>query len=401
MAHGATKASVVKTFKLKLKPSLQQRRKLEQWAGCVRYTYNKAIAAINNKKYNNRKSVFSLRDRFVTASYRSSHTSNNFFNNKQWLLECPKAPRKGAIDDAVTAYKAALSNFKAGNIKYFKLGFRSKRESMRRGWSMTLEKNNIRRVDDKLFIFKSEFGGTDIRYCSTKQLHKLIPEDKPSADCKLMRDKYGDYYLAIPTTVKVAKQVPINSVASVDPGIRKFATIYSPDKRTAYYYAANYEPVITSLLHKYDDMQSEFVKSKKTVDKRALAKQMLCLRKSISNKKKELRNQYANFLATEFDAVLMPKLPTSQLSMQLTSKVARSMMSTCHASVFDFVKQKFAERGKTLLQVDEAYTSQTCIRCGHLHKDGCELKTCPSCRYTVDRDLSGAACILLRAISYP
>jgi transposase len=51
--------------------------------------------------------------------------------------------------------------------------------------------------------------------------------------------------------------------------------------------------------------------------------------------------------------------------------------------------------------VDEAYTSKTCGRCGSLH-DGLgksKVFKCPSCDFTLDRDVNGARNILIRFLT--
>lgn len=116
------KNSIKRTYKLRLYPNSSQKKLLAKWAGSARYTYNKTIATLNNRK-NNCKSWMSLRNRFVTAKSKKNK-QNNFFHNKRWLLETPKHIRLSSVKLAVSMLKSALTNIRRGNIRYFKLGYK-------------------------------------------------------------------------------------------------------------------------------------------------------------------------------------------------------------------------------------------------------------------------------------
>jgi putative transposase len=383
---------IVKALKLRLKPDAHQKILLKQWSGASRYTYNKVVETFNNVKDSSKVNAFKLRNRFVTFQTRHG-TTNNFFSNKPWLLDCPKAIRKGAVDDAVAARKAALSNLKNGNIRHFTMRYRSKKTKTS---SLTLEKTNITRNDNALSIFPKSLG--DMKYCSTKQLHKLIASKHPLMDCKLQRDKFGDYYLVVPTKVKVCKPKR-SGVVAIDPGVRKYLTMYSPDNQEAHFVAARFIDTIKPLLLHADNLCSRIAKSNGKT-KHKLQQQLIRLRKRIHNLKTELLHKTASFITDSYSTVLMPKLDTQQIAaLSTTTKyLARELNNTRHMSFFNHLKYKCLEKGVKFLHVEEYYTSQTCHKCGHLHKTSEEIHSCPSCEYVGDRDLIGALNILLKAV---
>ncbi|WP_414365809.1 zinc ribbon domain-containing protein [Synechococcus sp. B60.1] len=53
-----------------------------------------------------------------------------------------------------------------------------------------------------------------------------------------------------------------------------------------------------------------------------------------------------------------------------------------------------------MVDVSEAYTSQTCTRCGSVHSglQGSRVFRCPVCKHTLPRDWNGALGIFLRAL---
>lgn len=71
------------------------------------------------------------------------------------------------------------------------------------------------------------------------------------------------------------------------------------------------------------------------------------------------------------------------------------------AQLGTFIRYKCALRGVPLIEVDPAYTSQTCSRCGSRHKPSGKVFSCGSCGRTAHRDVNasfviaklGLACI--------
>lgn len=393
MAKEDTKETkVTKALKLRLNPTLEQKTIIKKWDGCSRFTYNKALDIINRTP-NERVDKFKLRNKFVTVTTRHN-TVNNFFNNKLWLLDCPKAIRKGAIDDLVTARKAALTNLKNKNIDHFKLRFRSKKDKY---FSLTLEKNNISRKDDKLFIFGNSLN--EMKYRNTKQLHKLISSIHPTMDCKLQKDKFNDYYLVIPHSVEIRKQPIKEGVVSIDPGIRKFLALYSPDDKSAHFIASRFMNIIKPLLYEIDNICSEMTKtSGRKKDK--LKQKLIRLRKRIHYLKHELLYQSANYITNKYSIVLCPKLNIPLLAaLKTTNKfLARELYNSNHCKFFNHLEYKCKEKNVKFLHVSEHYTSQTCHQCGTLHKTNEEIRCCPNCGCEGDRDLIGSLNILLRAV---
>ncbi len=390
--------TITKCLKLRLRPTPQQKHTLEQWAHASRYTYNVTTSALNNPNLPKKsKNKLKLRDRYVTATSRNK-VKNNFFSNKSWLLETPKAVRKGAVDDAYTAYKACHTNLRNGNIKHFDIGYRSRKMQDMHGWSLYIESNNIARVDNNLKIFSESLG--DMRYYNTHQLKKLISgktkqlkkcvKIQPIADCRLQKDAYGDYYLNVP--ISVEKSTPKSKgIASLDPGVRKFITSYSPDREECYMYGVRFMETLWPLLFRYDRLQTEGKRS-----------EMNRVLKRIRNLKQEMKFQVANALTNRYDTLLVPKLDTTQLisSRGLKTKTARrAMQNTGHCGFYDHLQHKCQERGVRFVPVTEEYTSQTCHRCGTLTKTSAETRKCSRCGYIGDRDIIASLNILLKAVS--
>lgn len=395
VANGTEKEdtnAIIKTLKLRLFPTKEQKLKLNEWSSASRYTYNKTIASI---KKNQRDNWMKLRNRFVTAKNRKG-IKNNFFNNKKWLLETPKHIRLSAVKEAFKNLKTCFTNIKRKNIKTFDLTFKTKKKEIQNGWSLGLEKNNVRKDKDVLSIFP-DFLGT-MKYARKKQLHKLIPEERPDMDPRIQKDKFGDFYLLLACKKKIIKPKKTHTtVRSYDPGCKVFLTGYDPNG-TGILLGKDCDEKILSLLEKLDVLISQ----RSICKYHLLDKKIRRLKKRIYNLKKELHNQVNSYVAKSSSLILYPKLDTKNLVLkekrQLTTKTVRKMLHLGHCECYDKLKIKCKEHGSLLLTVSEAYTTKTCSCCGALNTcDNTRVYKCP-CGYKAERDLHGAQNILLRSL---
>ncbi len=82
---------------------------------------------------------------------------------------------------------------------------------------------------------------------------------------------------------------------------------------------------------------------------------------------------------------------------RLNTKSQQKISNWSHGKMRTYIRYKAEAAGITVIDnVDEAYTSQTCVGCGHRHKPQGRVYTCPACGSVVHRDAQGAANILSR-----
>jgi transposase len=355
---------------------------------------------MTNPKNKTIRGKFRLRDRFATIKSRKSKRKNSFYEGRPWLEKCPNSVRQGAIFDAKSNLQSCYTNKYNGNIESFRKPYKTKKKELQQGWSFSVEKQNIQKSGNCLQIFSNILG--DIRYYGTKQLHKLMPEQKPKMDCKLQKNAFGEYFLILPYTCvqkKPVEKVSINPVA-VDPGVRKYLTTYAPNSKESYMLGNRWaSTLMTNLVH-LDSLYSRISKENSRLRKK-LKKEIKVVRKKVFNLKSEMRYKCANFLASKYDLVMMPKLESGKLCIKanrrLTTKTVRSLLNTCHGKFFDTLKDKCWEHGTKFLHVREEYTSQTCPQCGCLNKCN-EVYKCKGCSFTHDRDIVGSFNILLKGV---
>jgi len=363
---------MIKTRKLRIYPNQLQRKKIKEWIDTTRYVYNKGVHDI---KQNGNQSFMTLRNKLVTAK------GNNLTD---WELNTPKDIRAGGLRDLDKAYKTAFTNLRNGNIRKFNIGFRTKKSGFQ---SIEIPKTAIKSEDnfDKTFtIFKSYDLG-DIKICKRDS----IPEIK--FDLRLSREKNGRWYLLIPFESKIKNNMSKDH-CSLDPGIRKFQTIYS--LKEVKKVTINYE-----LLRKLKDRISRLAKlrSSKIISGSVYSRKIGKLWTRHNNLVTDCQSKLSNYLAKNYTLIYIPKFE----SQKLTKKMNR----TCNFNILNLQHYKFRERLKTkcieytsiLKECTEEFTSKTCTRCGQINEVGSsEIYKCLSCKLILDRDINGARNIYLK-----
>jgi hypothetical protein len=79
--------------------------------------YNLTIHKVEKEKQ--KVNFYGIRNRTVPAKAVPVH--------KNWLLSTPKDIRAESVHDAVSMYKSAFSNLRAGNIRRFTMRYRSRK----------------------------------------------------------------------------------------------------------------------------------------------------------------------------------------------------------------------------------------------------------------------------------
>eukprot|EP00835_Amoeboradix_gromovi_P000315 NODE_10_length_47437_cov_0.363429.p33 type:complete len:114 gc:universal NODE_10_length_47437_cov_0.363429:18902-19243(+) len=72
------------------------------------------------------------------------------------------------------------------------------------------------------------------------------------------------------------------------------------------------------------------------------------------------------------------------------------MATMSHYTFKERLKFKCKQRGKTIIECNESFTSQTCTRYGTLEKTNLETYTCTICHFEVDRDHMAARSIYIK-----
>lgn len=211
--------------------------------------------------------------------------------------------------------------------------------------------------------------------------------------------KYGRWFLSVPYKIATQSFENQGRIVALDPGIRKFLTYYSED--SVGFIGNQASKYLFKRLLGLDSLASKvaLAKGKK---KYRLKKAERNERFRVKNLINELHWKTAHFLTSNFDVILLPDFRSQEMVFKRTRKLkvksVRQMLTLSHYSFSLRLEQKCAERGKTLLRVNEAYTSKTVSWNGFINHNLGSKETISSGGVTMDRDLNGARGIFLRAL---
>ena len=430
-ASDDTEREIKTSRKIRLLPTTEQKKILNEWFGCCRYVYNRALNHINeiDAPYN-KQLIEELRTKFVTLNkrYRDcsccgerqpsktikficssckaesvSAKSQNLLNPdlQDWELKVPKDIRDRSLSDLTKSYKTCFGQMKSGLITRFRHQFR-KRKDLK---SMEIGKENIYlNTKDKTISFFKEKGLT-VLYGKKTQLND---DSNLPSDARISFDgvRYWLSYVNVTKGNLRPSPVSVNAskIVSLDPGARKFMTFFSEEQTGVFHRDSK---LMRKIWSKIDLLKS--LRSKGKILKIQGRKKILRLHQKMKDMISDLHWKTANFLCNHFTDILLPDFATRKKDL-----TGETMMSRLHRTTnrtLDFLSHyQFKQRllhvasqftNCKVWTVGEAYTSKTCTNCGFLNqKSSSEVLTCKSCLYRCDRDYIGARNIFLKNVDY-
>jgi len=114
-----------------------------------------------------------------------------------------------------------------------------------------------------------------------------------------------------------------------------------------------------------------------------------------------LINRSINKIETEsISTIVVEDLKNVKSKSKFSKKFNNKLQRWSYPKVLNKLSMICEEQGINLVKVDPAYTSQTCSKCGHKHKDNRKLEKflCLSCGMTMDADFNASINILHRGI---
>lgn len=345
---------LIRTRKYRLKLNSLQKSKLNEYSYHYKWCYNKSIGLLNDEYY----SKYELRNLIVPEEVNCRNP---------WIIRTGFQIRANACFEAHQALKTNINLVKQGDKKFFNLKYKRKKTL---GWTINISKENIKQVNDKEFgLYERTMG----RINTTEKIPKI------EKDCKIQFD--GEhYYIIIPIDIEKKKTVSKEWFCSLDPGVRKFQTVYNPEKEEINYIG--------------DRASTRIYKKILKLDKTTKKKEIIKLRNQIKNLQKELHDKTSRYLCNSFNNIYIPKLNKDNDIIKkhvLHKKTTRNMVLLGHCKFVEKLKTKADEYNDVkILIITEEYTSQTCINCKKRTKTSNEMFECGFCGYTIDRDMLGS-----------
>ena len=376
-----------KSKKIRIYPDRQQKAKLKLWFDAARFTYNRTIELLNS-------------DGAPKASW-TGVKKDILSKLPEWTNPAPYEVKSNAVRDAclaVSAVKKFNRQLKLDKDKgirlqenYAEVHFRSRKNP---GQTIFMHASALKHQTP----YPTLLGPLKMR--------ESIPHAHGDAKLTL---RHHQYHLSVPfkkmgphiSDSNLTPQTPDHArVVALDPGVRNFIAWFSEDgcgKIGELDFGR-----IQRLCQHQDDLLSRAAQapSRKRRNMRRAAERMTV---KIQNLVNELHHKTARYLVDNFDVILLPSFETRGMvtkgQRRIRSKTVRNLLNYAHYRFRQFLQHKAAENGRTVLMVNEAYTSKTVSWTGEIiHNLGRRKTVKSSDGRSMDRDINGARGTFLRAL---
>lgn len=431
-----------------MKPTLQQRKVIDEWINTSRYVYNKTIHLINKGHPINH---FQLRDKLVTEDTKKNNEEYKVFvmelqelnnekkllnnelkknnknnkcytelikqiniqdeliNNKkksktemvktlltdknkeiqEWEFNTPKAVRDGAVNDVCKAYKTGFANLKLGNIKFFRMHYKKKTNPDK---CVCIPKSLVKNKNGVIHL-SSHFFKENCKFKMGKKTLKTYKDLEINNDCRIIKQK-DEYWLIVPIPFEEIPKQPLINYCGIDPGVRTFMTSFGNNGCIEYIHNG----LIIKKLNNKIALLKELRNLK--VRKRVLKKQLNKIEKRKSNLIDELHWKVINDILNKNDIIFYGNIKSHNIVKNKKNKTLNANMNDLKFYKFkERLAFKATEKHKRVVLVNEAYTSQTCSYCGCMYKPGSsKIYECEKCKKIIDRDMNASKNILMKGI---
>ena len=342
--------TIIRTLKIKLRVNQEQRTILRKWMGTARKVYNKALNHIENENGGKMKSVYSLRDQFVTRKTRDGIINENI---EEWQYETPKDIRAGAIRDLHKNFTNNFKKLEKCGITRFKMRFKCKREMHQ---SIEIPKTAISVIGNKIYVYKTILKTPFTIGKRTKKKwfgedNKLLNEWNKETDVRLVCDKYN-FFLSFPIKKRKEKTKLRHGgeMIALDPGLRTFQMGFS--EKECIEFKRRDPKLIFGLRAKIDKLKS--LRDKRKIGRYSANRKMYEKYERLKNVVDDLHWKTIDYLTTNYDTILLPIFKSQEMKQNGENKRRNRDFDTYKHYRFKMrLLEKSEEKGMKTLIVEE------------------------------------------------
>lgn len=379
-----------KCIQLEMYPTQKQQTIMHRWFTAYLKMYNATIYyikhnGINTLNYKKLRTDYlkNIRDTIKNES-QIIHVKENT-KIKCHILDC-------AIKLACANYKSAITNYKRGNIRQFRIRY----------WRCNKD-THILEIEKSFFknsgLCTDIFGDINCTYNGTKFDLRHI-EDTYKTGCTIQyKTKINKYYLLVPDKVEPKYNENIKREGIVlDPGIRKFLTGLSEDE------IVKFGEGLSNKIKKY----LELIDSINSNDKIPLKIKRININRynrKISDIVNEMHWKIIKYLTDNYKTILIGDMSVKGITDNNKSVLNKMTKRIGYRLKFYQFRQRLEYKcllNKINYQViDEKFTSKMCSHCGNCKDNlgGSEIYNCDNCKNVMDRDVNGCRGIYIKSFS--
>ena len=229
--------------------------------------------------------------------------------------------------------------------------------------------------------------------------HRPIPDDAKFNGGVVKRESDGKYYVILNLTIDEEYQdlhtgiecgLDLNvkniAISSTD-GNSRFISLTDFSKSK---YSSQFRKLQTQLSRRY--LKKNFSKNTKR-----LQKQQNKIQRKIKNQKEDQFHKISNVLTNNFDRITIENLQIKKMKESQKTHLNRLISDVSWNSLIQKLQYKSEMKNKIIREIDPAFTSQRCFKCGHISKNNRKSQSdfsCLNCKHTENADINASKNIL-------
>ena len=361
----------IKSRKIRIYPTQEQKILFKQWFGVSRKFYNETLTIYKNGSEKSWDKVY--------QDIAEQNKEHDYINSVPYQI------KKIAVKDYTKAL--SINKRKAKQLgKPFKMKFKSKKNPKQ-----------------SCYITKTAISSSGIYHTiagKLKMKERWWFENEEINDCRLVLE-YGKWFIVIPKEIKVTPIDNQEGVVAIDPGVRTFATYFSTEGYFGKLGQRAFDRILKLNL-KIDKLISKLSKETDKNKKSNLKRSIFNIRFKIRNLIDELHWKVIKFFTSGFKVIIFPSFNVSEMvkksNRRIPKKVVRSMNCFRFYEFKERLKLKCKKNGVTFVESSEAFTSKTNSFTGELIENLGSKESFKFNNISIDRDINGARNILIRAM---
>lgn len=361
----------IKSRKIRIYPTQQQKILFKQWFGVARKFYNETLTIYKNGSEKTWDKVYK-----DIAEQNKEH---------DYIKSVPYQIKKISVKD----YREALSI--------------NKKIAKRSGKPFEMKFKSKKNPKQSCYIPKSAISSSGIYHTivgKLKMKERAWFENEDIKACRLTLE-FGKWSIVIPKDIKTTPIENQEGVVAIDPGVRTFATYFSTEGYFGKLGQGAFDRILKLNL-KIDKLISKLSKETDKHKKSNLKRSIFNIRFKIRNLIDELHWKTIKFFTSRFKVIIFPSFNVNEMvkksNRKLPKKVVRSMNCFRFFEFKERLKLKCKENGVTFVESSEAFTSKTNSFTGELIENLGSKEKFMFNNVSVDRDINGARNILIRAM---
>ena len=356
-----------KTFQYRIFPTHKQTSILEQTLDNCRWLYNHLLEQRKNTWESEKKNL---------SCFDQCNTLKQLKINQPKLTAVHSQTLQNIATRIDLAFKAFFRRIKHGE----KPGYPRFRGKFRYD-SFTYPQSGFKLL--KNIVQLSKIGNIKIKS------HRPIKGKIKT--CTVKRMPTGKWFVSFSCEIKREPlKLSIEPSIGIDMGLESFATLSNGEQFENPRFFRQEEKALAKT-------QRKFSKQDKASKTRTKARKVVAhVHERIKNKRHNFSHQLARKLVNRFNNIIVEDLSINDMQKDNFRCINKSIADAAWRMFLELLTFKAEYAGKHCIQVNPAYTSQTCSRCGNRQKLKLSdrMYHCPCCNLSLNRDENAALNIL-------